>query len=286
MDWDWTAKLRELVERGEELVIATLLEVRGHAPREAGAKMLVTPGECFGTIGGGNVEKTALERARNLLRQGSAKPETFTLRLNPKEGEWGVQCCGGEVLLLLEPVLMRGQQVAIFGIGHVGLALAKVLSDLPFELLLVDSRPEMLSEARLKVLGQTAKTRVRYSLIPEQVMAELRGGAFVIVMTHDHAEDLAVVEAALNRKDLAFIGLIGSRVKWSNFRRTLTEQGFGEQDLGRVTTPIGIPGVNDKRPVAIAIAVAAQILSLSVPVEQRENKPSKEPGLLAGPGAG
>ncbi|MCL5965127.1 MAG: hypothetical protein M1369_05005 [Deinococcus sp.] len=156
MDWDWTAKLRELVERGEELVIATLLEVRGHAPREAGAKMLVTPGECFGTIGGGNVEKTALERARNLLRQGSAKPETFTLRLNPKEGEWGVQCCGGEVLLLLEPVLMRGQQVAIFGIGHVGLALAKVLSDLPFELLLVDSRPEMLSEARLKVLSKSS----------------------------------------------------------------------------------------------------------------------------------
>lgn len=79
-------------------------------------------------------------------------------------------------------------------------------------------------------------------------------------MTHDHAEDLFGLERALRRADLGYLGLIGSAGKWARFRQKLKAQGFSDQDLQRVTTPIGLPGVRSKAPEAIAIATAAQLL--------------------------
>jgi xanthine dehydrogenase accessory factor len=261
MDWDWPSKLRELAEEGEAAVIVTVAAVRGHAPREAGAKMLVTAEAAYGTVGGGNLEALALQSAREMLSGPEPGPRLLTVRLNPKEGEFGLQCCGGEVTLLLEPFTPARPAVAIFGVGHVGLALARVLCLLPIELWLVDSRAGMLREERLALLGGgEARLRPRQLPIPEQAIAELPAGAHLVVMTHDHHEDLALLEAALRRGDLGFIGLIGSSVKWANFRQALQAQGFGEAELARVTTPIGIEGIRGKKPAHIAIATAAQLL--------------------------
>lgn len=261
MDWDWPTKLRELAEQGEAAVIVTVAAVRGHAPREAGAKMLVTAEGLWGTVGGGNLEEVALQGAREMLAEHESSPRLLTVRLNPKEGEFGLQCCGGEVTLLLEPFTPARPAIAIFGVGHVGLALARVLCLLPIELWLVDSRARMLAEERLAPLAQgEARLHPRYLPIPEQAIPELPTGAHLVVMTHDHHEDLALLEAALRRSDLGFIGLIGSSVKWSNFRQTLGAQGFGEADFQRVTTPIGIEGIRGKKPAHIAIATAAQLV--------------------------
>jgi xanthine dehydrogenase accessory factor len=58
------------------------------------------------------------------------------------------------------------------------------------------------------------------------------------------------------------VGLIGSKSKWAHFRRELLAQGVSEEGLARVVTPIGLPGVPGKSPQAVAIAVAAQLLSV------------------------
>jgi len=81
-------------------------------------------------------------------------------------------------------------------------------------------------------------------------------------MTHDHVEDLAVVDLALRTEGIGSIGLIGSASKWARFRAKLTELGHTEADLLRVTTPIGIPEVAGKQPAAIAVSVAARMLQL------------------------
>lgn len=261
MDWDWPAKLRELAEGGEPAVIVTVAAVRGHAPREAGAKMLVTAEGLWGTVGGGNLEEVALQAAREMLTGREPGPRLLTVRLNPKEGEFGLQCCGGEVTLLLEPFSAARPTIAIFGVGHVGLALARILCLLPVELWLVDSRARMLAEERLAPLAQgEARLHPRHLPIPEQAIAQLPAGAHLVVMTHDHHEDLALLEAALRRGDLGFIGLIGSSVKWANFRQALKAQGFGDADFQRVTTPIGVEGIRGKKPAHIAIATAAQLV--------------------------
>jgi len=81
-------------------------------------------------------------------------------------------------------------------------------------------------------------------------------------MTHDHVEDLAIIEAALGTPGLGSIGLIGSRSKWARFTKELRAAGLGEDALARVSTPIGIDGIRSKEPAAIAVSVAARVLQL------------------------
>ncbi|WP_027881166.1 xanthine dehydrogenase accessory protein XdhC [Meiothermus rufus] len=261
----WFEHLAHLTQAQVPLVLVTLLSVRGHAPREAGAKMLVTAEATYGSIGGGNLEATAVALARQMLAQGGlVVPQLHTLRLTEKApAEYGVQCCGGEVTLLLEGVNPHRPCVAIFGVGHVGLALARVLSLLPIELWLADSRAAMLAPERLEGLapGQ-AQVRLCPAPILDSLVHDLPAGAHLVVMTHDHAEDLFVLEAALRRGDLGFMGLIGSEGKWRRFQQKLAQQGFSAADLARVTCPIGLPLTRSKTPEAIAIATAAQLLPL------------------------
>ena len=127
-DGTWIDAVGELRTRREPGVLVTLAAVRGHAPRKAGAKMVVSVGRTWGSVGGGNLEAVAVERARALLAAGTAEPETFSSALSDKAPyQHGVQCCGGEVSVLLEPLPVV-PAVAIFGVGHVGLELARILA--------------------------------------------------------------------------------------------------------------------------------------------------------------
>ena len=92
------------------------------------------------------------------------------------------------------------------------------------------------------------------------MLGSLPPGTHVLVMTHDHAEDAAVVDAALRTAGLATVGLIGSSAKWARLRRRLLDAGLGEDDLARVVTPIGLPGLPGKDPATIAVSVAADLL--------------------------
>lgn len=275
---DWVDALQALRSTRTPAVIVTLALVRGHAPRNGGAKMVVSPDAVFGTVGGGNLEATAIERARGMLRAGAAEPELLVLTLSDKAvTEYGVQCCGGEVTIMLEPVRVT-PSIAIFGMGHVGLELARILARHEVELHLVDSRPEMLAEERIGTPGASgvfadsvARIHATLAPVPEAVLAGLPAGSHVLVMTHDHVEDLAVVDMSLRTPDLASIGLIGSASKWSRFRKRLTELGQTESDLARVVTPIGIPEVAGKQPAVIAVSVAARLLQLIEEAAPEEN---------------
>ena len=225
--------------------------------------MVVAREQIWGTVGGGNLEAVAVTRARTLLaQQGAAAPELRTLALSDRAPyEHGVQCCGGEVTLLLEPLPVV-PAVAVFGVGHVGLELARVLARSDLDLHLVDSRPEQLAPERLAVLADArAVVHVHaVPVLPELVLAELPAGTDVLVMTHDHAEDAALCDAALRTPALGSLGLIGSAGKWSRLRRKLVDEGHDERDVDRIRTPIGLPELRGKDPATLAVGVAAALL--------------------------
>ncbi|MGW7414005.1 xanthine dehydrogenase accessory protein XdhC [Streptomyces sp. NPDC054863] len=259
----WVAAVARLRARREPGVLVTVATVRGHAPRDAGAKLVVGRDRTWGSIGGGNVEAVAIDRAREMMAVSKAEPELMDFALNDKvTNQHGVQCCGGTVSVLLEPLPVV-RAVAIFGVGHVGLELARILARQDLDLHLVDTRAEILAEERLDVLADAAaQVHVHHTpLLPEEVLAELPRGTHVLIMTHDHAEDAALCDAALRSPHLGSIGLIGSAAKWVRFRKRLsTEGGFDEATIDRIKTPIGLADITGKEPATIAVSVAADLL--------------------------
>ena len=98
-------------------------------------------------------------------------------------------------------------------------------------------------------------------MLPELVLGELPPGTHVLVMTHDHAEDAAIIDAALRTTHLGSIGLIGSAAKWSRFRAKLAAEGHDEQAIARVITPDrDRRTLTGKEPATIAVEVAAALL--------------------------
>ena len=260
---NWVAAVEALRRERRAGVLVTLVTVRGHAPREAGAKMVVAADATWDSIGGGNLEATAVARARAILAGDTARiPELMSLSLNDKAPvEHGVQCCGGEVTILLEPLAVV-PSVAIFGLGHVGVELARILARHDVELHLVDSRAEQASDRALAGATRDALARVHvhHAPVPELVLGQVPKGTHVLVMTHDHAEDIALCDVALRCSHLGSVGLIGSSAKWSRFRVKLAEEGHGPAALARITTPIGLPDVAGKDPATIAVSVAADLV--------------------------
>ncbi|WP_433593122.1 xanthine dehydrogenase accessory protein XdhC [Nocardia sp. CA-145437] len=262
-DLTWVTAVARLRERREPGVLVTVATVRGHAPRRAGAKMVVGQSDTWGSIGGGNVEAVAVERARELIAHLPTEPELMDFALNDKVvNQHGVQCCGGTVTVLLEPLPVP-PAVAIFGVGHVGLELARILARHELDLHLIDTRPDMLAAGRLAALDDAIAVIHTHhvALLPEEVLGQLPPGTHILIMTHDHAEDVALCDAALRTDGLGTIGLIGSPAKWARFTKRLTaEGGHPPEALARIKTPIGLAAITGKEPAVIAVSVAADLL--------------------------
>lgn len=249
--------------------LVTVESTQGSAPREAGAWMAVFADRTVGTIGGGHLEHQAIHEARGRLA-GKAGALQQRYALGPALG----QCCGGVVHLAFELLPQApdaaaatrlrarlappGHPVALFGGGHVGHAIARVLAPLPFALTWVDSRDGIFP------VPPPDGAVCEHSEPVHGAVPGLAPGSRVLIMSFSHAEDLDVVAACLRRQreraDLPFIGLIGSQTKWATFSSRLRGRGFTPEELAHITCPIGIPGIDGKEPAVIAVAVAAQLL--------------------------
>ena len=249
------AKHRALIE-------VRLTKVSGSSPREAGTTMLVSGDEELWTIGGGQLEYLAMDRARQMLNSDEAQA-FMDVPLGPEIG----QCCGGRVELLLTRIgaTERGEIVAlldeerrnrphvfIMGAGHVGRALADQFQHLPVRTILVDVRSEELQRCQ-------AEVETRELALPEVAIETAPSGSAFIVATHDHGLDFLITMAALQRRDAAYVGLIGSATKRAKFKSWLAAQA-PELSVENLICPIGANGSGDKRPAVIAAFVVAETL--------------------------
>jgi xanthine dehydrogenase accessory protein XdhC len=226
--------------------------------------MLVTRAASHGTIGGGQLEFHAIDVAREMIAEGTLE-RRLDLPLGPHLG----QCCGGRVELLLRPVdhatldtLSREEEdeakaephVLLFGAGHVGVAMARALAPLPLAVTLLDDRdtpPPPLSESvAFKRLDD-----------PEKEVEGAPAGSAFVVLTHSHALDYRLADAALRRDDARYVGMIGSATKRARFERWFLARGGAKEALGRFICPIGGKSVRDKRPAVIAALATAEILA-------------------------
>ena len=265
-----TSELTTFLATNADAIVCELTSVRGSSPREQGTFMLVGREALFGTIGGGALEYMVIEHARRLIANGQAT-EAMDVPLGPEIG----QCCGGRVGVSLAYAnadkrrelaeLVAAEEAAlphvyVFGAGHVGRALAQILSILPVQLEVVDTRRE-----ELELLPEGIKARV--VAMPEAVVRSAPAGSCYVILTHDHALDFLIAQEALARLDAPYVGMVGSQTKRAKFSSWFKAEGGDARALDRLVLPIGQHGLGDKRPAVIAALAAAEIM---VHIGQRE----------------
>jgi xanthine dehydrogenase accessory factor len=158
---------------------------------------------------------------------------------------------------LIERIDLARTPVWLYGAGHVGQAVVRVLADLPFAVTWLDSRSELFPGA-LPDNVRLPTTHLDGALL-EAALASPRDARH-IVMTHDHGLDYALCRAILERNEFAWLGLIGSESKAARFRSRLKRDGLAPERIARLVCPIGLPDIGSKLPAAIAIGIAAQLL--------------------------
>lgn len=249
----WLDALNTTLAADEACVLVTLVGTEGSSPRETGAKMLVTADAATGTLGGGTVELVAQRRAREMIGDGAGltTEEAFTLNDDLD------QACGGRMRLLFEPFLPPALTLAVFGAGHVGRALVSVLREIPCRIHWVDSRADQFPPEL------PPQVKPHQPEDPASVVPSLPAGTLLVAMTHSHDSDLAILQAALQRPDLPFVGTIGSATKRGRFMNRLREAGLGDAAQARLICPVGLSGIAGKAPGHIAVSLAAQLLQVA-----------------------
>ncbi|MER8750574.1 xanthine dehydrogenase accessory protein XdhC [Mesorhizobium sp. M1050] len=265
--------LKDFLAGQGRIALVEVAGTKGSTPREKGALMLVSQSAILGTIGGGQLEYMAIDKARQMLfspsRGERRRAATLDVPLGPEIG----QCCGGrvEVLIRLVDAALAAELVAaaeaeeaqlphvyIFGGGHVGQALASTIALLPVYGVVIETRAEALE-------GMPETVETRLTPIPEAMVRDAPAGAAFAILTHDHALDFLIVAEALKRGDAAYVGMIGSKTKKATFKNWFLKSADGsEAEFARLISPIGGDAVKDKRPQVIAALAAAEIMTALV----------------------
>ena len=227
--------------------VEEMLHARDRDARHSDARLLLTTP--------GPVPLRQLVYRDQLPMLGLALPEHF------ERTGIALQRAPNAAAVLLERIAVKHEELWLFGAGHVGRALVRVLADLPLRVRWIDSRAEMLNTALPENVS------AMHADDPIALIDSAPRGTWFLVMTHDHQLDYALCAAICARDDFAWLGLIGSQTKATHFRGRLKRDGIDAAAIARMTCPIGLPSLKSKLPAAIAVSVAAQLLVL---IEQSE----------------
>lgn len=258
----WLDALQTHMRKGRACVVIVVGQVVGSAPRPAGAHMVVTQDDVSDTIGGGALELQAIEHSRTLLRTNPwlSKIESHTHTL----GSDLSQCCGGKVTLQYELHPANPFSVVVFGAGHVAQCLATLLHQLPCRVQFHDARQEWLEKIPTTTNAQSQAVLSTHLLgkNPFHAVDQCPDRAYFVIMTHSHELDFELTEAVLSRGDSAYCGLIASKAKATRFRSRLSRKGFTEQELAKLTAPIGEQYNSGNLPIEVAMAVCLEMRQL------------------------
>lgn len=245
--------VQKLIESRQPHVLVILVAVKGSAPQDVGAKIIITAqGIHSGTVGGGKVEAKVIEQAQEML-QTETKHQLQTWNLQTDVG----MTCGGEVRFFFEAFCVDVWDICIFGAGHVAQALIPILCQLPCQVHCIDSRQEWLD--RFEAKGNLTLHCISE---PEEAAAIIPVGAFVAMMTKGHGTDVPILKKILaSGIQYPYLGMIGSKTKAFRVRKDLLRVGFLEEEIGVIRSPIGL-AIGSNHPVEIGISIAAEMLSV------------------------
>ncbi len=244
-------ELRQALDAGRPVVLATVVATRRSVPRHAGTKMLVHhDGRITGTVGGGEMESRVIDEAKDAFITRRPRLLEYAL-LEPARGDPGV--CGGEVQIYLEPY-MPSHTIVVIGAGHVGRAVVDLADWLGYRTVAIDDRPERVTEAEMPNAGR----RLAGPLDELIAGLEITEDTSVAVVTRSVDRDAEAIPLLL-QTPARYIGVMGSDRRWREVTARLAEQGIGPADLERVHAPIGIE-IHAETLEEIAVSILAEII--------------------------
>jgi xanthine dehydrogenase accessory factor len=243
--------LAEIEKSGESAVLCTVTKSEGSTPRHQGSKMLVYPdGRFIGTVGGGELENRVKTEALASLEDGQSRLLHYNMS-NPSQGDPGV--CGGQVEVFVEP-LLPPTSLVIIGAGHVGKAVAHLAKWLGFHVVVSDDRPEFCNRTAIPDADEFHVCPMKE--LPQHL--KIGGSTYLILTTRGSSVDTDGLPALLETK-AGYIGIIGSKRRWSTTVKELTSRGLASEKITRVHSPIGIE-LQAETPNEIAVSILAEIL--------------------------
>ncbi len=244
--------LADAIKQNKSVAHLTIVEQQGSSPRRNAEMVIDDRGNILaGTIGGGGVERRAIEDALDAIAGATSKVVHYKLKVDKDDAAALQMTCGGDVTILIKPYL-RARRLVVVGAGHISLALSKMAEQLDYRYVVIDDRPDYANAERFPTAEQIISGDVKAAL------AELEtfdGDAFVIV-SHDHIHDLDAL-IALKDKPHFYLGMIGSKNKVRDIYDKMAARGLSF-DVAQIYAPIGID-IGGETPAEIALAIMAQI---------------------------
>ncbi len=225
-------QLPQIIKDGRQAVLCLVTKTTGSTPRHAGSKMLVMPDGSFtGTIGGGEIEARVIQEAQNLFIELGTKILSYDL-VSTEDGDPGI--CGGTVEVFLE-LVGAPNRIVVIGAGHVGQAVSSLAKWMDLPTILVDDREEIIN-----LLPDQIADRIIQS-DPEKLLSELELTSldFVIMTTRGYDFDIKILPDLI-KSTVEYVGVIGSKRRWLTTKKYLLENGFKEDDLKKIYSPIGL----------------------------------------------
>lgn len=247
------SRLAQLEREGRPAALATVIRADGSVPRREGTKMIVLPdGSIEGTVGGGELEHRVSEAGLRVIDSGKLERLTYAFR-DPEEGDVGV--CGGEMEVLVEPIKPPATMVVVGG-GHVGQAVAELASWLDLHVVVADDREEFADPDLVPAVDEAL--HVSMGELADRL--PIHADTYILLTTRGVEIDVEGLPSLLE-SDAAYIGVIGSKRRWETTAKELRERGIPEEQIARVTSPMGLE-LNAETPEEIAVSMLAEIIML------------------------
>jgi len=259
---------RDLIEQGEDFVVAKVVETKGSTPRKKGAVLMMKKdGTTMGTVGGGLLEAETEKLCKQTFET-KEKSRIYEFVLDEKQVGALDMGCGGDAKVQVDYVnasdpgdfvkeFKLASTAYIFGGGHVAYALEPVLRHVDFRTVVIDDREEYANPERYP---HADRTIVVDSFDDAFADIETDEDSYIIIVTRGHRGDLQVLRESL-KQEYAYLGMIGSKRKNALLYETLMKEGVSEEKLAEVHAPIGLK-IGSETPEEIAISIVAEIIQV------------------------
>ena len=211
-----------------------------------GGKILATPDDHTGSAGDEELDKAIVEAARGLLEGG----RTETRHFGPR-GQRRMEDVAVFIQSFAPPPKMY-----VFGAIDFASAVARIGKLMGYRVVVCDARPVFATRERFPTADEVVVAW------PDEFLktAEVDKRSAICVLTHDPKFDVPVLVEAL-KTEAGYIGAMGSRRTHNNRTARLKEEGVTDEQLARVSSPIGLD-IGARTPEETAVAIAAEIVAL------------------------